>query len=70
MNIPIGFEPRSEASILDHRLHAGENGANVFLYESQVWRVMITYGGIILSFIMLVTAEQHPEEGQSVHDCS
>lgn len=32
------------------------------LYESQVWQVMITYGGIILSFIKMVGAEQCPEE--------
>lgn len=30
------------------------------LYESQVWRAMITYGGIILSFIKMVGVEQHP----------
>lgn len=32
----------------------------MYLYESQVWEVMITYGGIILSFIKMVGAEQHP----------
>jgi len=33
----------------------------VYLYESQVWHIMITYGGIILSFIKMAGVEQHPE---------
>lgn len=38
----------------------------MYLYESQVWRVMITYGGIILSFIK-TGAEHHPEVHVSVY---
>lgn len=39
----------------------------VYLYESLAWQVMITYGGIILSFIKMVGAEQHPEERECVY---
>lgn len=38
----------------------------MYLYESRVRRVMITYGGIILSFIK-TGAEQHPEVHVSVY---
>lgn len=42
----------------------------MYLYESQVWPVMITYGGIILSFIKTGT-EPHPEVHVSVYmSCS
>lgn len=39
----------------------------MYLYESQVWQVMITYGGIILSFIKMGGAEQRPEERECVY---
>lgn len=47
--------------------HYKRTGTKVYLYESQVWQVMITYGGIILSFIKMVGAEQRPEERECVH---
>lgn len=39
----------------------------MYLYESQVWQVMITYGGIILSFIKVEAAEQLPEVSECVY---
>lgn len=39
----------------------------MYLYESQVCHVMITYGGIILSFIKMVGAQQRPEERECVY---
>lgn len=65
---PLVFEPWSVASILDHCIHIIKR-AKVYLYESHVWQVMITYGGIILSFIKEVGAEQRPEECQRVCVC-
>lgn len=41
--------------------------AKVYLYESHVWLGLITYGGIILSFIKTVGAEQRPEECEHVY---
>lgn len=41
----------------------------MYLYESHVWQVMITYGGIILSFIKMVGAAQRPEGRQYVCMC-
>lgn len=38
----------------------------MYLYESHVWLGLITYGGIILSFIKRVGAEQRPEECEPV----
>lgn len=37
------------------------------LYESHVWLGLITYGGIILSFIKRAGAKQRPEEGERVY---
>lgn len=37
------------------------------MYESHVWLGLITYGGIILSFIKRVGAEQTPEECEHVY---
>lgn len=39
----------------------------MYLYESHVWLGLITYGGIILSFIKRVGAEQRPEECEPVY---
>lgn len=39
----------------------------MYWYESHVWLGLITYGGIILSFIKRVGAEQRPEECEHVY---
>lgn len=39
----------------------------MYLYESHVWLGLITYGGIILSFIKRVGAAQCPEECEHVY---
>lgn len=40
----------------------------MYSYESHVWLGLITYGGIILSFIKRVGAEQRPEECEHVYE--
>lgn len=39
----------------------------MYLYESHVWLGLITYGGIILSFIKSLGAEQRPQECEHVY---
>lgn len=49
--------PSVPAGLYIASLYTRYKGAKVYLYESHVWLGLITYGGIILSFIKRVGAE-------------
>lgn len=54
-------------SLYIRSLYTHNKRAKVYWYESHVWLGLITYGGIILSFIKRVGAEQRPEECEHVY---